>query len=379
MSDTLTKLAYQTVQQGKSYFGLVHKAVSTQLLNFAAPAPIETKPKTAPLSLALIQTIQKRMGEILETDWQDAEKGIYPASLLFDNAWDDFFRYYPAVWLDMPEMWQRVNQKRYQDFDPSIETQGLPSYYVQNFHHQTNGYLSDESANLYDLQVEILFNGTADPMRRRVLAPLKAGLKAFSDVLPSQTKVLDVACGTGRTLRNIRGMLPKASLYGVDLSAAYLRKANQLLSELPGTLPQLVEANGEALPYLENYFHAVTSVFLFHELPAQARQNVINEAFRVVKPGGTFIICDSVQMMDSPELAVAMENFPEIFHEPYYRHYMTDDLAKRMLDAGFTDVTEQVHFMSKYLIAKKPVASLHGDVFAVRSEAPIATAGIAID
>jgi ubiquinone/menaquinone biosynthesis C-methylase UbiE len=371
MPDTLTKLAYQTVQQGKSYFSLAHKAISTQLLNVVAPAPIETKPKPAPLSPSLIQTLQRRMNEILETDWQDAETGIYPASLLFDNAWDDFFRYYPAVWLDMPEMWQRVNHKRHQEFDSSIETQGLPSYYVQNFHHQTNGYLSDDSANLYDLQVELLFNGTADPMRRRILAPLKAGLKTFSDVLPHQIKVLDVACGTGRTLRNIRGTLPKASLYGVDLSAAYLRKANQLLSQVPGTLPQLVEANGEELPYLDNHFHAVTSVFLFHELPAQARQNVINEAFRVVKPGGTFIICDSVQIMDSPELAVAMENFPEIFHEPYYRHYMTDDLAKRMTDAGFTEVSEQVHFMSKYLIAKKPIE--------VRSEASSVAVGSAID
>lgn len=371
MPDTLTKLAYQTVQQGKSYFGLVHKAVSTQLLNIVAPAPVETKPNPTPLSLALIQTIQQRMDEILETDWQDVEKGVYPASLLFDNPWDDFFRYYPAIWLDMPEMWQRVNYKRYQDFDSRVETQGLPSYYVQNFHHQTNGYLSDESANLYDLQVELLFNGTADPMRRRILAPLKEGLKAFSDVPANQIKILDVACGTGRTLRNIRGMLPKASLYGVDLSAAYLRKANQLLSQVPGTLPQLAQANGEELPYLDNYFHAVTSVFLFHELPAQARQNVINEAFRVVKPGGTFIICDSIQMTDSPELAIAMENFPEIFHEPYYRHYTTDDLTKRLTDAGFTEVSEQVHFMSKYLIAKKPIE--------VRSEAESAATGIAID
>lgn len=370
MPDTLTKLAYQTFQQGKSYFGLAHKALSTQLLNIVAPAPAETKPNPKPLSLELIQTIQKRMDAILETDWQDAEKGVYPASLLFDNPWDDFFRYYPAVWLDMPEMWQRVNQKRYQDFDPGVETQGLPSYYVQNFHHQTNGYLSDDSANLYDLQVEILFNGTADPMRRRVLAPLKEGLQAFSGVLPHQIKILDVACGTGRTLRNIRGMLSKASLYGVDLSAAYLRKANQLLSQVPGTLPQLLQGNAEELPYLDNYFHAVTSVFLFHELPAAARQNVINEAFRVVKPGGTFIICDSVQMMDSPELSIAMENFPELFHEPYYRHYMTDDLTKRLTDAGFTEVSEQVHFMSKYLIAKKPIG--------VRPEPESATVGIAI-
>ncbi|MCU0550508.1 MAG: class I SAM-dependent methyltransferase [Leptolyngbya sp. Prado105] len=371
MSDTLTKLAYQTVQQGKSYFGLVHKAVSTQLLNFVASPAIDEKTKTTKFSLELIQTIQRRMSEILETDWQDVERGVYPASLLFDNPWEDFFRYYPVVWLDMPELWQRANAKRYQEFDAEVETEGLPSYYVQNFHHQTNGYLTDTSANLYDLQVEILFNGTADPMRRRILAPLKAGLQAFSEVLPSQIKVLDVACGTGRTLRNIRGMLPKASLYGVDLSAAYLRKANQLLSQFEGTLPQLVQGNAEELPYLENYFHAVTSVFLFHELPPQARQNVINEAFRVVKPGGTFIICDSIQVGDLPELAPAMEWFPETFHEPYYRHYMTDDLVARLKNAGFDQVSEQVHFMSKYLIAKKPVA--------VAPEVTKMATGIAID
>ena len=140
-------------------------------------------------------------------------------------------------------------------------------------------------------------------------------------------------------------MLPKASLYGVDLSPAYLRKANQLLSQIPGELPQLLQANAEELPYLENYFHAVTCVFLFHELPPQARQNVIDEAFRVVKPGGTFVICDSVQVSDSPDLAPLMAGFSETFHEPYYRHYMTDDLTARLESAGFTNVSTQVHFM----------------------------------
>jgi ubiquinone/menaquinone biosynthesis C-methylase UbiE len=115
-----------------------------------------------------------------------------------------------------------------------------------------------------------------------------------------------------------------------------------------------VQGNAEELPFLDNYFHAVTSVFLFHELPPQARQNVINEAFRVTKPGGTFIICDSIQMDDSPEMAIAIENFPVTFHEPYYRHYATDNLEARLKEAGFEEISMQVHFMSKYLIARKP-------------------------
>ena len=232
---------------------------------------------------------------------------------------------------------------------------GYPDYYLQNFHYQTDGYLSDMSANLYDLQVEILFNGAADAMRRRILDPLKQGLQAFAQVPPQQQKVLDIACGTGRTLKMLRGTLPKVSLFGADLSPAYLRKANQLLSEISGELPQLVQANAEELPYLDNYFHGLTSVFLFHELPAAARQNVINEAYRVLQPGGVLVICDSMQASDSPDFQTMMDNFPAIFHEPYYRHYTTDNLEERLMTAGFTNLKVENHFVSKYWTASKPL------------------------
>ena len=255
---------------------------------------------------------------------------------------------------DLRSIWARADRKKYQDFDRDIQTEGYPNYYVQNFHHQTGGYLSDLSANLYDLQVEILFGGSADAMRRRILAPLKAGLQAFSDVPAKQIRILDTACGTARTLRAIRAMLPQASLFGVDLSDAYLRKANEQLADMPGSLVQLLEGNIEELPYVDNYFHAVTCVFLFHELPPAVRQNAIAECYRVLKPGGTFIICDSVQVSDSPELEAMMHMFYETFHEPYYRSYMEDDLIDRLNKAGFAEVLPtEVHFMSKYLVAKK--------------------------
>ena len=169
---------------------------------------------------------------------------------------------------------------------------------------------------------------------------------------PGQS-VLDVACGTGRTLKMIRDTLPQTALYGIDLSPTYLRKANELLSKEPGTLPQLIQANAEALPYLDNYFEATVSVFLFHELPAEVRQRVIDECYRVTKPGGVFIICDSIQKLDTPEFAPMMENFPAMFHEPYYRHYSTDDITARLESVGFSDVKVFNHFMSKYWVAKK--------------------------
>ena len=351
MPDSLTKLTYQTFQQGKNYFGLAHKILSSRLRNMVYPT---LEQKTKPIPNELLLKLQQKLNQLLETDWQDAQKGVYPESLLFDNPWDDFFRYYPLVWLDFPQMWERVKQQNYQDFSPEIDTDAYPSYYVQNFHHQSNGYLSDLSANLYDLQVEIVFGGAADAMRRRILAPVKQGLKAIDSVAPRQVRILDVACGTGRTLKLIRAALPQASLFGTDLSPAYLRKANELLSQIPGELPQLLQANAEELPYVDDYFHAVTSIFLFHELPGTVRQTVIEQCFRVTKPGGVFIICDSIQLSDSPELEHMMDFFPETFHEPYYKHYTTDNLVEHLQRVGFENIEIQVHFMSKYFIAHKP-------------------------
>ena len=349
--NSLAKLAYQGFQESKKAFGFMHKEVSDRLTNAVVP---EQESKTQPISPEILAKLQQKTQELQEIDWRDAELGVYPTSLLFDNPWSDFFRYYPEVWLDLPKIWERIRKREYQKFDAQIDRRGYPSYYLQNFHYQTDGYLSDLSANLYDLQVEILFNGTADAMRRRILAPLKQGLQNFFDVPPQQVKVLDIACGTGRTLRMIRAALPKVSLYGTDLSPAYLRKANQLLSEIPGELPQLAQSNAEELPYLDNYFHGITSVFLFHELPGEARQKVIEQAFRTLKPGGTFVICDSMQANDSPEFKLMMDNFPAIFHEPYYRNYTTDNLQERLENAGFSDVRLENHFVSKYWVARKP-------------------------
>lgn len=348
MPDTLTKLAYQTFQQSKQAFGYTHKTLINRLRQVVAPSSTNTS--TAEISAETLALLKQRLDALVETDWEDAEAGTYPTSLLFDNPWDDFFKYYPMVVLDTPSVWERSAKKEYQLFSQEIDTTEYPSYYLQNFHHQTDGYLSEMSANLYDLQVELLFNGSADAMRRRILAPLKHHIEGLS---VSTAKILDVACGTGRTLKMLRDTLPKASLHGVDLSPTYLRKANELLTKEPGTLPQLIQTNAEKLPYLDNYFEATVSVFLFHELPGEVRQTVIDECYRVTQPGGLFIICDSIQQLDTPEFAPMMENFPTVFHEPYYRHYSTDDIKARLESAGFHNIEISNHFMSKYWVARK--------------------------
>jgi ubiquinone/menaquinone biosynthesis C-methylase UbiE len=96
-------------------------------------------------------------------------------------------------------------------------------------------------------------------------------------------------------------------------------------------------------------------VFLFHELPAEARQNVLRECFRVIEPGGVLVLADSIQLADSPEFSAVLENFRRAFHEPYYRDYISDDIQSRLAQAGFGGISAQSHFMTRVWSATKPL------------------------
>ncbi len=351
MADPLTRLAYLGLQQGKGLLGLAHKEVSTRLMEWLAP---EAAPRVEPLPPELLLRLRGLAEELNQLDWQEAEDGLYPASLLFDAPWLDWAARYPLVWLDMPSTWRRRQERNVRDLPDGVEEGAYPDYYLQNFHHQTDGYLSDHSAALYDLQVEILFSGTADAMRRRVLKPLVRGLAGFADRPAAALRVLDLATGTGRTLRQIRGALPQAQLIGLDLSSAYLRQANRWLSQMPGELPQLLQGNAEELPFASGSMQAVTCVFLLHELPREARRRVLEEAARVLEPGGVLVLADSIQRADSPDLNLLMENFRRAFHEPYYRDYISDDIEGHLAEVGLTAVQADTHFFTRVWTARKP-------------------------
>ena len=349
---SLRRIAYHTLQQGKTLAGLVHKEVSTKLTEVFAP---EAATGDFQIDKELINEVRLSMKNLERIDWQEAESGIYPKSQLFEAPWLEWAKKYPLVWLDMPQTWERRKKNKTRDIPSDVDEDEYPSYYLQNFHHQTDGYLSKHSAEIYDLQVEILFNGTADSMRRRILAPLKRGLKNFSSQTSKKVKVLDIATGTGRTLQQIQSALPEVELYGLDLSGSYLKQASKYLSSRNGDLVQLTKGNAENMPYASNSFQALTCVFLFHELPRDARQNVLNECFRLLEPGGVLILADSIQIEDSPKFTPIMENFHKIFHEPFYRDYIIDDINFRLESSGFSSISSESHFMTKVWKANKPV------------------------
>tara|TARA_B100000609_G_scaffold199599_1_gene204678 strand:+ start:1245 stop:2300 length:1056 start_codon:yes stop_codon:yes gene_type:complete len=348
--DSIPKFAYKTLQQGKSIAGLAHKEISSRIMNLISP---DSDLNNFNLDSNLLQEIQKSMDSLREEDWNDGENGIYPTRLLFDEPWLRYITQYPKVWLDMPNTWERRKKQKYNDLPKTIEREDYPNYYLRNFHHQTDGYLSDFSASIYDLQVEILFNGTADSMRRRILKPLKEGLSTFHERKTNNVKLLDIATGSGRTLKQLRASFPKNKILGLDLSDSYLKEASRYISDLEGDLIELIKANAESLPFEDNSLQAISCVYLFHELPRTVREKVLREIFRVLEPGGVLVLADSIQINDSPKFISIMEGFYKNFHEPFYCDYIKDDIDTKMSEIGFNNINSKSFFMTKVWSAIK--------------------------
>ena len=224
-----------------------------------------------------------------------------------------------------------------------------PRYYLQNFHYQTDGYLSRRSAELYDMQVEVLFGGSADLMRRQALAPIARHLAGRSN---SDTRLLDVGCGTGRFLAQIKSNWPRLKVAGVDLSPHYLAEARERLEAWSRV--ELVQGAAEELPFAEAEFDVVTSVFLLHELPRKVRHAALREMARVLKPGGMLVMVDSLQRGDRPEYEALLDHFPTAFHEPYYDDYTRDDLLAVLEGSGLQVAGVELAYFSRIVRAVKP-------------------------
>ena len=183
-------------------------------------------------------------------------------------------------------------------------------------------------------------------------------------------RVLEIACGTGRFMTFVRDNLPLDTEYtAVDLSPFYLEKASDNDSYWRRTREQqegssststttiapstLVQAQAEDLPFPDDSFDAVVCVYLFHELPRHVRAKAAAEMARVVCPGGTVVLTDSVQKGDRPPLDQALPNFQKM-NEPFYVDYVNDDLGAHFEAGGLVRETKIVRSTTKSLSFSKP-------------------------
>ncbi|GGB51562.1 methyltransferase [Roseibium aquae] len=290
---------------------------------------------------------QRRMlrdiARLFSDDLASVERGDYPLPADGSMTPAELLQTSRAFLKDVPEVARRratgAHQEVFEDRDRFPDT--LPRYYRQNFHYQTDGWLSEDSAKLYDFQVDVLFSGATAAMRRRALVP-------FSRIIreKDQRKLayVDLACGTSGLLGPALSAFPRLRGVGLDLSEPYLTVACKRLANRRAAF---LTAKAEELPFASNSLDVVSCVYLFHELPPKIRRQVFAEVARVLKPGGSFLFVDSLQTGDVPGYDGLLTLFPQLFHEPYYMSYLKEDFEDIGRQAGLVQRSVEPAFVSR--------------------------------
>ncbi len=286
------------------------------------------------------------MRRLFRDDASFFENGVYPKALLVPEKPFQHLKRYKSILTDSIGVGFRRNSKKHTQLpkDKGVSQSDYPDYYLRNFHFQTDGYLSKKSARLYGHQVEILFKGTASAMRRLVLRRL--------DKLKIQPRtILDLACGEGSSTRILASKFTKSRITALDLSPHYLSHAREQLADF--TNIDFVQGRAEELVFKERSFDLVSSTFLFHEIPYEVRKQILQEAYRVLKPGGVFAILDSIQIGDNQELDWAITQFPVDFHEPFFTNYIKHPMEDLLRECGFEIQEREIGFFTKALFVTK--------------------------
>ena len=337
------RLAYDLGQATRVAWFLGHSRLAEQL-SPPVVEPVEVK-GDLPTRAALLRDLLA----LMQRDRDNIAAGIYrlPGDLTPDPvaAWRASQRFLT----DLGRVGLRRRRRDHREVAAEVDGRGYPDYYLRNFHYQTDGYLSEHSAELYDFQVEVLFNGAADAMRRQALVALAGHLKGRR--LAGQP-LLDVACGTGRFLGAVKHNYPRLPVTGLDLSRPYLAKARRNMARWSWVT--LVEGAAERLPFEDGSFSAVTNIYLFHELPRRVRAEVAREMARVLRPGGLLVFVDSLQRGDEPGFDGLLDLFPAAYHEPYYADYVRQNVGDLFVQAGLQRIDQGRAHMSKVIVAAKP-------------------------
>lgn len=156
------------------------------------------------------------------------------------------------------------------------------------------------------------------------------------EMLPEETgSLLDIGCGTGLFVEKY--LAGGRCAVGIDISRGMIRQARR---RCPGT--DFIVGTGETLPFSDASFDAIASLLAFSYMKDPAA--MLDEAFRVLRPGGTIAICTLGKNL-------LTRSIPAIYHigeimqvdHPVIRnfgeHYFNEEeMIALFTGSGFTDV-----------------------------------------
>ncbi|MGH7818525.1 MAG: class I SAM-dependent methyltransferase [Candidatus Binatia bacterium] len=109
--------------------------------------------------------------------------------------------------------------------------------------------------------------------------------------IASGQRALDLGCGTGTLCVEIKRRHPDAEVSGIDGDPRILELARDK-ARAAGTAVTFAEGMSYRLPYPDGGFDRVFSTLMLHHLTPENRLRTAEEAFRVLRPGGSFHVAD---------------------------------------------------------------------------------------
>lgn len=149
------------------------------------------------------------------------------------------------------------------------------------------------------------------------------------------TKVLDLCCGSGQTT----GFLVERSqqVTGLDASPLSLQRAQKNVPQA-----QYVEAWAEAMPFPDEHFDLVHTSAALHEMEPEQLQQILQEVYRVLKPGGWFALVD-FHAPTNPLFVPGVSLFFILFETETAWKLINTDLAQLITNVGFQINRFQLH------------------------------------
>jgi ubiquinone/menaquinone biosynthesis C-methylase UbiE len=137
----------------------------------------------------------------------------------------------------------------------------------------------DSLLPLYDLTTRLM---GADQAR--------IGLLDRAQIRPGH-RVLDIGCGTGSLLIQLKRLYPETDAVGIDPDPRALARARRKGARAAVSF-HLDQGFGDELPYPESSFDRVLSSLMFHHIPTDEKVKTVRAIRRVLKPGGEFYMLD---------------------------------------------------------------------------------------
>lgn len=154
----------------------------------------------------------------------------------------------------------------------------------------------------------------------------------------SNSKVLDVGCGTGRFLTSLSS-ITKCSLFGLEPSLEMLREA--FLKDCSRRIVW-IQGDGQRLPFSNEIFDCVYMTFVLHHI--ERKDLALQEIYRVLKKGGR---CVMVTTSHSQIKRHVLDNFPGVTAIDLKRFPSVPCIKKSMSRVSFKSVHYHVFHRSE--------------------------------